>query len=116
MSMKVRRRVLDCYILPVLMYGCEAWTICKEIENRSRTTEVWLLRRMLRISYVDKMRNEEVLERAGTTRSLVEEARKRQAMFFGHVMRTKELEHLVTIGKIDGKRSRADRERRYLTV
>ena len=117
MSMKVHRRVLDCYILPVLMYGCEAWTISKEIENRLKATEMWFLRRMLRISYVDKIRNEEVLERAGTTRSLVKKTRKRQAVFSGHVMRRKELEHLVTTGKIDGKRSRGrQRERRYLTV
>ena len=53
------------------MYGCEAWTISKEIENRLKATEMWFLRRMLRISYVDKIRNEEVLDRAGTTRSLV---------------------------------------------
>ena len=66
--MKVRQRVLDCYILPVLMYGCEPWTISKEIENRLKVTEMWFLRKMLRISYVDKIRNEEVLERAGTTR------------------------------------------------
>ena len=91
--MKVRRRVLDCYILPVLMYGCEAWTISKEIENRLRATEMWFLRRMLRISYLDRVRNEEVLERAGTRRSLVKEPRKRQAAFFGHVMRRKELEN-----------------------
>ena len=71
MSMKVHRRVRDCYILPVVMYGCEAWMISKEIENRIRATETWFLRRMLRISYVDKTRNEEVFERARTTRSLV---------------------------------------------
>ena len=67
---------------------------------------MWFLRRILRFSYLDKVRNEEVLERIGTTRSLVKEASKRQAVFFGHVMRRKELEHLVTTGKIDGKRSR----------
>ena len=64
--MKVRRRVLDCYILPVLMYSCEAWTISKGIENRLRATELWCLRRMLTISYLDRVRNEEALERAGS--------------------------------------------------
>ena len=112
--MKVCRRVLDCYRLPVLMYGCEAWTISKEIENRLRATEMWFLRRMLRISYLDRVRNEEVLERAGTTRSLVKEARKRQAVFFGHVMRRKELGHLVTTRKIDGKRSRGRQREKIL--
>ena len=110
------QRVLDCYIVPVLMYGCGAWTFSKEIENRLRATEMWFLRRMVRISYVDNTRNEEVLERAGTTRSLDKEARKRQAVVFRNVMRRKELEHLVTTGNIDGKKAGADRERRYSIV
>ena len=63
---------------------------------------------------MDKTRDEEVLERAGTTRSLVKEARERQAVFFGHVMRRKELEHLVTTGKIDGKRSRGRQREKIL--
>ena len=96
------------------MYGCEAWTISKETENQLRATEMWLLHKMLRISYVDKTRNEEVLERAGTTRSLVKEARERQAVFSGHVMRGKELEHLVTTGKTDRKRSRGRQREKIL--
>ena len=107
-------RVYDYVGNPVLMYGCEAWTISKEIENRLKVTEMWFLRRMLRISYVDKIRNEEVLERAGTTRSLVKKTRKRQAVFFGHVMRRKELEHLVTTRKMDGKRSRGRQREKIL--
>ena len=71
---------------------------------------MWFLRRMLRISYLER----EVLERAGTARSLLKEARKRQAVFFGHVMRRKELEHLVTTGKIDGKRSRGRQREKIL--
>ena len=114
MSMKVCRRALDCYIFSVLMYGCEAWTISKEIENRLRVTEMLLLRRLHRISYVD----EEVLERARTTKSLksslLKEVRKRQAVLFGHVMTRKELDHIMTTGIIDGKRSRGRRRERIL--
>ena len=99
------------------MNGCEAWTISNEIENRFKAIEICFLRRILRILYVNRTRNEEVLERAGTTRSLIKEARKRQAVFFGHVMRGKELEHLVTTGKIYGRRSRGrQREIRCLAV
>ena len=90
--MKIRRRVLNCYILPVLMYGYEAWTISKEKENRLRANEMWFFCSMLRISYFYKVRNEEELERTGTTRTHVKEARKRQAVFFGHAMGRKELE------------------------
>ena len=48
---------------------------------------------LLRILCLDKVRNEEVLEVARTMRSLVKEARERQAVFFRHMMRRKELEH-----------------------
>ena len=47
-----------------------------------------------------------MLREAGTTRSLIYRIRKRQATFFGHVTRREKLEHLVTIGMIEGKRSR----------
>ena len=63
---------------------------------------------------MDKIRHEEVLERAGTMRSLVKEARKRQAVFFGQVMRRKELEHVVTTGHIDGQRSRGRQREKIL--
>ena len=88
------------------MYGCEAWTISKEIENQLRRLRYGFFAECLVSRSRTKLENEEVLERAGTTRSLVKEARKRQAMFFGHVLRRKELEYLVTTGKIDGRRSR----------
>ena len=61
---------------------------------------------MLSIWYVNKTRNEEALERAGTMTPLLKKARRRQTVLFGHVMRGKEVEHLVATGKIDGKISR----------
>ena len=113
-SLTVRMSVLRCYIWPILMYGCEAWTINKEIENRLKAVEMWFIRRMLRFAYMKNIRDEEVLEKAETTKSLVNEIRKRQATFFGHVMRKSEMEHLVTTGKIDGKRSRGRQREKML--
>ena len=63
---------------------------------------------------MNRVINEEVIERAGTTRSLVNEIRKRQATFFGHVMRKQEMEHLVVTGKINGKRSRGRQSEKML--
>ncbi|GFO45433.1 RNA-directed DNA polymerase from mobile element jockey [Plakobranchus ocellatus] len=103
-SIKTRKRALQCYIEPVLMYGCEAWTISKQIQNKLEATEMWFLRRMLRIPWTAKKTNERVLNEANTRRSLVKTIRKRQATFLGHVMRRGKLEHLVTTGKFEGKR------------
>ncbi|GFO35692.1 endonuclease-reverse transcriptase [Plakobranchus ocellatus] len=63
-------------------------------------------RRMLRIPWTAKKTNERVLNEANKRRSLVRTIRKRQATFRDHVMRRGKLEHLVTTGKFEGKRSR----------
>ncbi|GFO45100.1 hypothetical protein PoB_007160500 [Plakobranchus ocellatus] len=104
-SIETRKRALQCYIEPVLMYGCEALTISKQIQNKLEATEMWFLRRMLRIPWTAKKTNERVLNEANK-RTLVRTIRKSQATFLGHVMRRGKLEHLVTTGKFEGKRSR----------
>ncbi|GFO26826.1 endonuclease-reverse transcriptase [Plakobranchus ocellatus] len=86
-SIKTRKRALQCYIEPVLMYGCEAWTISKQIQNKLEATEMWFLRRMLQIPWTAKKTNERVLNEDNKRRSLVRTIRKRQATFLGHVMR-----------------------------
>ena len=60
---------------------------------------------MQRIPYTEHATNEAVLAKAGVKRSLLVNIRKRQARFFGHIMRVNGLEYQVTTGKINGKRS-----------
>ena len=114
LSFKTRKRVLVCYVIPILKYGSEAWTINNKAACNIDAAEMWFLRRMLRISYIDRVTNEEVLRRAREKRHLCSDIRKSQATFFGHVMRRENLEHLVTTGKIPGKRSRG-RQREKIT-
>ncbi|GFO18876.1 UDP-glucuronosyltransferase 2a1-like [Plakobranchus ocellatus] len=87
------------------MYGCEAWTISKQIQNKLEATGMWFLRRMLQVPWTTKKTNERVLNEANKRRSLVRTIRKRQATFLGQVMRRGKLKHLVTTGKFEGKRS-----------
>ncbi|GFO32759.1 UDP-glucuronosyltransferase 2a1-like [Plakobranchus ocellatus] len=96
------------------MYGCEAWTISKQIQNKLEATEMWFLKRMLRIPWTAKKTNERVLNDANKRRSLVRTIRKRQATFLGHVMRRGKLEHLVTTGKFEGKISRGRQRRKKM--
>jgi len=114
LTFKTRLRVLNTYILPVLKYGSEAWTINNATSNIIDAAEMWFLRRMQKISYVDRVTNEEVLRRADVHRALGQNIRKGQATFFGHVMRKEALENIVTAGKIEGKRGRG-RPREKLT-
>ena len=74
---------------------------------------MWFLRRMLRISYKDRVTNEEVLRRAKVDRTLMKDIVKRQMEFFGHVK--EELENIVVTGFIEGKRARGRQTETYLT-
>ena len=108
MSLGVRQRVLQCYIEPILLYGCESWSMTKQTLTSIEAMEMWLLRRMLRVSWTQKRTNLEILNTARSiyTRKPVSNVMRRQAEFLGHVMRKGKLEHLLTTGKIEGKRSR----------
>ena len=96
------------------MYGCEAWTISKQVQkkNKKKTkkklepTEICFSGRMLQISWTAKKSNETGLREAVTRRSLINKINKRQATFLGYVMRREKLEHLVTTGMIERKRNR----------
>ena len=106
-SIHTRKRTLECYIEPILMYGCEAWTISKQAQKKLEAVEMWFLRRMMKISWMAKKSNDTVPKEAHTSRALVKKIwTVRQTTFFGHVMRREKLEHLITTGMIEGKRSR----------
>ena len=103
---QTRKRTLECYIEPILMYGWEAWTLSKQAQKKLEAVEMWFLRRMLKISWMAKKSNDTVLKEAHTSRALVNKVWTRQTTFFGHVMRREKLEHLITTGMMEGKRSR----------
>ena len=54
--------LLKCLIWPVVIYGCEAWTLKKEENRKINAAELWFYRRLLRIQWTDKRTNESVLE------------------------------------------------------
>ena len=72
---------------------------------------MWFLRRMLRMSYKDRVTNEEVLRIAKVDRTLMKDIVKRQMEFIGHDIRKEELENLVVTGFIEGKEPEDVRER-----
>ena len=106
MSLGVRKRVLQCYIEPILLYGCESWSMIKQTLTSIEAMEMWFLRRMLRVSWTEKRTNLEIPNTARSTRKVISNVKRRQAEFLGRVMRKGKLEHLLRAGKIEGKRSR----------
>ncbi|XP_070000725.1 uncharacterized protein [Penaeus vannamei] len=82
LSMKLKIWLLKCYIWSItLTYGCETWTLSAELIKNINAAEVWFLRRILRISYVDGDINEDVLLRTGVERESLSAISGRQFRF-----------------------------------
>ena len=105
-SISLRRRFIKSYVWSAMLYGCEAWTINKDMEKRIEAAEMWFFRRMLKISWTDRVSNDVVLHRAGTKREIMKIIRQRQLRFLGHVMRSQQLENVCMTGRIEGRRGR----------
>ena len=104
MSFSVRKRVLVCYVWSILLYGCESWTMNKDLRKKVEAFEMWCLRRMQRISYSAHKTNAEVLKQTCQERKLLRTIVERQLKFFGHIVRKEKQELLAISGKIMGKR------------
>ena len=82
------------------MYRSEAWTLNAEMTRRLEVSEMWMYRRMMRISFSQHMSNEEVLRQVEEDRSLNKSIRKRQLEFLGHILRKDGMENLCITGKV----------------
>jgi len=78
------------------------------MKSQLEAIEMWLLRRMLRIVWTDKVSNEKVLQRANTARNLLKIIVNRQIRFVGHIMRKSQLE------AIEGKRTRGGQRKTFM--
>ena len=71
-TMSTRQRILNCYFWSILLYGCETWSITSVMQMRLEATEIWFLRKMLKISWADKISNKRVLTIANMKRKLLQ--------------------------------------------
>ena len=84
--------------------------------KRIEAAEMWFLRRMLRIQWVEKLSSEKALEKMRTKRELLNNIMGRQLRFIGHVLREGRIEKEVAEGEITGKKQEVDRDRRCWTI
>ena len=103
-----KKKLLNCYIFSILNYGCESWTWNKALCRNINAFEMWCYRRMLKISYKDKVTNKEVLNRAEVKLLFMNDMKKRKLIYGGHVLRGSSGEsHLYILeGKVEGKKIR----------
>lgn len=107
LNLHLRIKFLKCYVYPVLLYGCETWIMKVNMMNRLEALEMWCYRRMLKISWVQRISNMEVLNRIGQEEGeLTKMIKKRKLEYLGHIMRGNRYSilQLILNGKIEGKR------------
>src|SRR3989442_8222097 len=80
-------KILNCYVFSVLNYGCERWTWNKAMSMKVNAFEFWCYRRILKINWRDKVKNEEILKRLQKRLHFVEYMMKRKLRYAGHVLR-----------------------------
>ena len=102
-------------VFPVVMYGCESWTIKKAKHWRIDAFELWCWRRLLRVSWTAKRSNQSILKEISHEYSLEGLMLKLKLQYFGHLMwRADSLEKTLMLGKIESERKRGWQRRRWL--
>src|SRR5438876_4311311 len=80
-------KILNCYVFSVLNYGWESWTWNKVMRKKVNAFEFWCCRRILKISWRDKVKNEEILKQLQKRLHFVEDMMTRKLRYAGHVLR-----------------------------
>ena len=94
-------------VFPVVMYGCESWTIKQAEHQRTDAFELWCSRRLLRVPWTTRRYNQSILKEISHEYSLEGLMLKLKLQYFGHLMRrTNSLEKTRMLGKIEGERRR----------
>ena len=103
------------YGFPLVMYGCESWTIKKAECRRIDTFELWCWRRLLRVPWTARRSNQSILKEISLEYSLAGLMLKLNLWYFGHLIRSaNSLEKTLTLGKTEGRRRRGQRRIRWL--
>ena len=102
-------------VFPVVMYGCESWTVKKAEFRRIDAFELWCWRRLLRVPWTARRSNQLILKEIGPGCSLDRLMLKLKLQYYGHLMqRADSFEKTLMLGKIEGRRRRGWQRMRWL--
>ena len=114
-SLPTKVHLVKAMVFPVVMYGCESWTIKKAECQRIDAFELWCWRRLLRGPWTVKRSNQSILKEISPEYSLEGLLLKLKLQYFSHLMRrTDSLEKTLMLGKIEGRRRRGRQRMRWL--
>ena len=106
-TLSTKVRLVKAMVFPVVMYGCESWTMKKAECQRIDAFELWCWRRLLRVPWTARRSNQSILKEISPGCSLEGLMLKLKLQYFGHLMRRADsFEKTLMLGKIEGRRRR----------
>ena len=107
--------MVKAMVFPVVLYGCESWTVKKAECQRIDAFELWCWRRLLRVPWTARKSNQSILREINPEYSLEGLMLKLKVQYFGHLMQTADsLEKSMMLGKIEGRRRRGHQRMLWL--
>ena len=114
-TLPTKVRLVKAVVFPVVMYGCESWTVKKAEHRRIDAFELWCWRRLFRVPWTVRRSNQSILKEISPGFSLEELMLRVKLQYFGHLMRRMDsFEKTLMLGKIEGKRKRGRQRKRWL--
>ena len=109
-TLPTKVHVVKAMVFPVVMYGCDSWTIKKTEHQRTDAFKLWCWRRLLGVPWTSRRSNQSTLKNINPEYSLEVLVLKLMLQYSGHmIQRAESLEKTLMLGKIEGKRRRGDR-------
>ena len=106
-TLPTKVHLVKAIVFPVVMYGCESWTIKKAEHRRIDAFELWCWRRLLIVHWTARRSNQSILKEISPEYSLEGLMLKLKLQYLGHLMwRTDSLEKTLMLGKVEGRRGR----------
>ena len=106
-TLPTKVHLIKAIVFPVVMYGCESWTVKKAECRRTDAFELWCRRRLLRVPWTARRSNQSILKKISPGCSLEGQMLKLNLQYFGHLMRRADsLEKTLMLGRIEGRRRR----------
>ena len=110
-TLPTKVRLVKAMVFPVVMYGCESWTVKKAEHRRIDAFELWCWRSVLRVPWTARSSNQSILKEISPKYSLEGLMLKLKLQYFGHLMqRAESLEKTLILGKTEGRRRKGNRE------
>ena len=114
-TLPTKVHLVKAMVFPVIMHGCENWTIKKAECQRIDAFELWCWRRLLRVPWTARRSNQSILKEISPQCSLEGLMLKLKLQYFGHLMqRADSFEKTLMLGKIEGRRRRGQQRMRWL--